>query len=354
MMTPRRSPPFLLVFVAATAASSLSSVDCAAPQQQPSVATGKELYGTYCALCHGAAGEGYRADEATALANATFLSLATDTYLSRAISNGRPGTTMSAWGSANGGPIDPAGVTAIVGYLRTLAPHAPEETTGPVEAGNASAGEATYGARCATCHGARGEGGRYVKLGNPELLAGASDRFLYRSIQLGRPGTPMPAYDGTLSPKETSDLVAAIRGWQRPPDGPLPMPPRPGDLKGVVLNPDGTDADIVFPYYVPADVVRLALEQGRRLVLLDARPPGDYSRAHISGAVSVPFYEVGAYAAQLPLDVPVVAYCGCPHAESGVAADKLRSLGNRRAYVLDEGFGVWRTRGYPVRGGPNP
>ena len=89
------------------------------------------------------------------------------------------------------------------------------------------------------------------------------------------------------------------------------------------------------------------------MVILDARPPSDYSRAHIAHAISAPFYETADYAAQIPKDAPVVTYCGCPHAESGVAADTLRARGYT-TFVLDEGFTVWRERGYPVRGGPRP
>ncbi|MBL0196244.1 MAG: c-type cytochrome [Myxococcales bacterium] len=351
---PRRSSlGASIVASLALAALALLTSDCA--QEAPTAEKGNEHYTKYCALCHGAVGEGYRADDAPALRNTTFLTLSTDAFLEHAVLRGRPGTTMSPWAKDRGGPLDETAARSIVLYLRGLAPHAPVDTSGLVVRGDPAAGAPIYAARCADCHGARGELGRYVNLANPELLASASDGFLLRSIEEGRPGTPMPAFAGTLSPKEIADVVALVRSWQRPPDGPLPSPPRPGQLADVVLNATGENAS--FPgvaRFVPADTVKAALDQRRRLVLLDARPPYDYARAHVSGAVSTPFYEAADYASQLPRNAPIVAYCGCPHAESGQAVDTLKGLGYSTVYVLDEGFTVWRERGYPVRGGAKP
>lgn len=59
---------------------------------------GRALYDTHCALCHGASGEGYLADNAPSIGGASYLSVATDEFLFDAIYDGRPGTPMSAWG----------------------------------------------------------------------------------------------------------------------------------------------------------------------------------------------------------------------------------------------------------------
>lgn len=350
-----RRPPSLIASALASlvgAAFALLTSDCA---EAPTAERGGEHYAKYCALCHGASGEGYRADDAPALRNATFLALSTDAFLEHAVLRGRPGTTMSPWATDRGGPLDATGARSIVLYLRGLTPHTPADPSGLEVRGDPAAGAPVYAARCAECHGARGEAGRYVNLANPELLASASDGFLLRSIEQGRPGTPMPAFAGALTPTEIANVVALVRSWQRPPDGPLPAPPRPGQLTDVVLNTGGENAS--FPgieRYVPADTVKAALDQRRRVVILDARPAYDYARAHITGAVSTPFYEVADYAPELPRDAPIVAYCGCPHAESGQAVDTLKGLGYTTVYVLDEGFTVWRERGYPVRGGARP
>lgn len=329
------------------------SLTSCSPPPEPSVSEGRFAYAKYCALCHGANGEGYVADEATKLASPTLLSLASDAFLERAIVDGRAGTTMSAWGTTHGGPLDPTATRSVILYLRTLAPHGYRDTSTIGVEGDRGAGAKAYAAHCESCHGTNGEGGRYVALAGPSFLATASDGFLLASIDEGRPGTPMPGYASTLPEQTRKDLVALLRSWQRPVESPLPAPPRPGSLDRVVIGEGAPNAEFPPGRFVPVDTVKAALDAGRRMVLLDARPPSDYSRAHIAHAISAPFYETADYAAQIPKDAPVVTYCGCPHAESGVAADTLRARGYT-TFVLDEGFTVWRERGYPVRGGPRP
>lgn len=89
-------------------------------------------------------------------------------------------------------------------------------------------------------------------------------------------------------------------------------------------------------------------------VLADARAASDYSGGHIAGAISVPFYKVEPYLPEIPKERFVITYCACPHAESGVAAANFRAKGYSRVAVLDEGFEVWRSRGYPIRSGGTP
>jgi cytochrome c oxidase cbb3-type subunit III len=318
-------------------------------------AQGDVLYATYCAHCHGQDAEGYAADEAPALANDDLLAIATDDYLRDAILEGRPGTTMSAWGRARGGPLGPAEAQAIVSHLRT-------KQTAPTEAlgvrameGVASRGAPIYAARCASCHGKKGAGGRYAALANPALLASASDAFLAATIERGRRNTPMPSFAGALSPQAIDDVVALLRSWQVPVDDDLDLPPRPGALRDVVIHPRGPKprfepgAD-----FVPVDVVKTELSRGATMIIADARAPGDYARMHVAGAISLPFYEVEAYAKELPKDRAILTYCACPHASSVKARDALRALGFANVAVLDEGILAWRDRGYPVRGGAKP
>ena len=93
-----------------------------------------------------------------------------------------------------------------------------------------------------------------------------------------------------------------------------------------------------------------ALDAGARLGLLDARPPGDWAQERIAGAVSLPFYAADELAGRLPDDVWLVAYCGCPHAESELLVESLEKTGLSRLKVLDEGFYQWKARGLPLEG----
>jgi cytochrome c2 len=63
----------------------------------------------------------------------------------------------------------------------------------------ATDGATLYGTFCAACHGLSGEGRRYPGLvpfpaiGNPDLLAVATEEFLAHTVRQGRPGRRMPA-----------------------------------------------------------------------------------------------------------------------------------------------------------------
>ena len=80
----------------------LAGAACGQTKQQKE---GGELYARMCAVCHGPKGEGYKADQAPALREASYLASASDAFLRESIVNGRLGSTMSAWGRASGGPL---------------------------------------------------------------------------------------------------------------------------------------------------------------------------------------------------------------------------------------------------------
>jgi cytochrome c oxidase cbb3-type subunit 3/ubiquinol-cytochrome c reductase cytochrome c subunit len=75
---------------------------------------------------------------------------------------------------------------------------------------------------------------------------------------------------------------------------------------------------------------------------------------HIAGAVSVPFYDPDPYLDKLPKDAWLVAYCACPHAESGNLARILMTKGFTKVTVLDEGLGYWRNHNYGTHKGEQP
>ena len=120
----------------------------------------------------------------------------------------------------------------------------------------------------------------------------------------------------------------------------------------MVRNPDGAAPEFTLrdQTYVPADEVKRALDEGRRMIIVDARVPSDWEREHISGAISVPYYETAAVN-RIPNDGTwVIAYCACPHHASGEVVTELRRRGYPHTAVLDEGVLVWKQRGYPMSG----
>lgn len=313
---------------------------------------GEALYGKYCSLCHGPSGEGYQADSANALNNQAFLSSVTDEFLFEGIARGRPGTPMSSWGKAFGGPLSDSEVWAIVGWLRA-------KQSGPSKAfgsapisGSVERGKIVYESECRGCHGQDGKGGPYMSIAHPVFLKGVQDSWLRHVIAEGRPGTPMPGFGGIVEPYHLDDLVALMRSWQQPVADHPPVQ-APTTLPPPVLNPGGPEPAFAKQSgrYVSASDLKTALDAKAELVVLDARPAGDYPAFHLPGAVSLPFYAADQLGPQVPKAVWTVTYCACPHAESTALAEALEKQGHQRVRVLDEGILYWKKLGWPLSTG---
>jgi len=317
----------------------------------PQVARGGELYGKYCALCHGPEGKGYAADNAPSLVNETFLASANDGFLYGSIERGRPGTPMAAYGDKLGGPLATADIRAIIAWMRrggtrsrplaAIQPH-----------GNVERGLAIFHAKCAECHGTPAERKTAPHLSNPVFLALASDAFVRHAILHGRPDTPMTPFEGVLDEAQIDDVVAAIRSWApvaapATPATPPKAPPRTGP---VVINPKGKPAGFTArdDRFVPVDEVKRAFDQKRRMVIIDARAASDWIRGHIPGAISMPHYQMDRLD-EMPKDGTwIIAYCACPHHASGEVVDALKKRGYPNVAIMDEGILVWQKRGYPM------
>ncbi len=312
---------------------------------------GGALYGKYCALCHGDQLEGYAADHANALANQNFLRSATDGFISTAIRRGRPGTPMAAYDEAFGGPLGKREIALLTAYIRSHQTEPPVELDKTVE-GDPEVGKAIYGKRCIGCHGVNGQGNTALSLNNPMFLSTVTDGYIRFAIEEGREGTKMPAYGERLSQEELNGVTRYVRSLINNVNTARPEGEVPPTFDQVVINPEGS-APAFSPLregrYVPAEEVKNALEQGARMVILDARPTSDWLRSHIPGALPVPYYDPERMVASLPKDGTwVLAYCACPHAASGRVMDTLREKGFENTAVIDEGVIEWAQRGYPM------
>jgi cytochrome c oxidase cbb3-type subunit 3 len=335
---------------------------CHKKPDDPTVATGRALYARMCAVCHGDAGEGYRADQAPRLAQPELLASATDDFLREAVASGRAGSTMSAWGKSRGGPLDPQQVDAVVRFMRTWQEGLEVKLDESPLRGDAARGAPLYQERCASCHGARGGGGSGPRVGNADFLASASNGYLRYAIAHGRPETKMPPFASTLPPPDIDAVVATLRGFAPPSPTPtLPAPPPPPRVTPLPLGPvplhsKGPEPKgfAVHPAMTGVDIVKAELDRGAKMAILDARAPSDYINEHITGAVSVPFYDPAPYLDKLPKNAWLVCYCACPHAESGQLAQKLLTAGFKKVTVLNEGLLVWRSKQYPTSKGEQP
>lgn len=320
----------------------------------PRVVHGGELYAKYCALCHGANGEGYLADNAPSLVTDTFLASASDGFLYGSIERGRPGTAMAAYGQRLGGPLAEHEMRAIIAWLRRNGP-AQRPLAATQAHGDVKRGLAVWNQACAECHGTPTERKTAPHLSNPVFLSLASDAFIRHAIVHGRNGTKMVPFAGVLDDAAIDDVVALIRSWAPakeppPPKTPPKAPPKDGP---VVINPKGKPAGFTARdgRFVPVDDAKRALDEGRRMVIIDARPASDWIHSHIPGSISMPHYQMDRVG-DLPKDGTwILAYCACPHHASGIVVDELKKKGFKNVAILDEGILVWQKRGYPVESG---
>jgi cytochrome c oxidase cbb3-type subunit 3 len=185
---------------------------------------GATLYGTYCAACHGAKGEGMRYPGLTpfpAIGNPDFLRLVSDDFLREQIKRGRPGRRMPAWGELEGG-LRSEEIVRLASHVRDLGGVAFEGDSKPRRwiQGDAAEGQKLFASACARCHGERGEGKEGPALNNRILLDLATDTYLLKTIQNGRAGTSMAGFgrsstvQGALTDSEISSVVAFLRTWE--------------------------------------------------------------------------------------------------------------------------------------------
>ena len=107
--------------------------------EHEAIERGEEFWEHDCATCHGKHGEGER-NSGPALNTQEFLAEASDALIFNSINDGRPGTSMPAWGQPRGGPYNAQTVDDLVTYIRHW------EATAPSVDDMAYEGDAVEGA----------------------------------------------------------------------------------------------------------------------------------------------------------------------------------------------------------------
>ena len=191
-------------------------------ENRPSDLSGEELYGRFCATCHGS-GELGRYDKfykkfMPAIRSASFLAMADSSYVTNTIKDGRPGTLMPGWSRDKGGLLEEE-ISRVVEYLRTAA-SSEKPTPLPIalamlDSGKQARGRTLYAQLCVGCHAPGGIGDLAPALANPTFQKYASSELMYRTIAFGRKNTAMPAFRapsaGGLDDQAIVDLVAYLR-----------------------------------------------------------------------------------------------------------------------------------------------
>jgi len=310
-------------------------------------------YQRYCALCHGADREGYAHDHAPSLRSPTLLRSGFPEFILFTIAYGRRGTPMGGYFEEIGGPMDNFELFRLTRWLKEQVPVESIDLPSDPVRGDKERGRQVYAEHCVACHGVNGEGGTGPAIGNPAFLALASDAFLRYTVEQGREGTDMQGWGERLPPGDIDAVTAYLRSrethWERT----APVLRAPPGVEEYVLNPEAAPADLELRdglYVTAADLAR-ALQEKRRLVVLDTRVTSMWQVGHIEGAVPIPYYAEGiaGLAGHLPRDGTwVVSYCECPRAAAESVTRKLRAAGFRKTAVLYEGINGWIALGYPI------
>lgn len=95
-----------------------------------------------------------------------------------------------------------------------------------------------------------------------------------------------------------------------------------------------------------AELLRRA--EAGEVVVLDVRPVAEYTAGHIPGAVSIPIDQLAERLAELPADLPVVAYCRGRYCVFAHDAVRLLTSEGRTALRLADGMLEWRLDAQPV------
>lgn len=176
---------------------------------------GQSLFQTQCVACHGASAEGNAALGAPALAGQPA------DYLLRQLQHFKGGQRGAQAGDAGGAMMAPlakaladADAQAVAGYLSAL----PAPAVAASLQGDAAQGGKLYQAKCAACHGGKGEGN--PAFSSPRLTH-VGDQYLQRQVQhfrqglrgydgQDRYGKQMKLMAGTVSDAELQDILVHL------------------------------------------------------------------------------------------------------------------------------------------------
>ena len=95
---------------------------------------------------------------------------------------------------------------------------------------------------------------------------------------------------------------------------------------------------------------REVLERAKKglVVVLDVRPPEEYSAGHLPGALNIPMHQLEKRLKELPKRKEIIAYCRGPYCLMSYDAVSLLRNKGIRARRLQAGLPEWRAAGLPV------
>ncbi|UCF64560.1 MAG: c-type cytochrome [bacterium] len=201
-------------------------------KQRRRISKSSEIFGMFCAACHGKQGEGKNYQEnktgVPTLDNQDFQAVASRDFIEFSILKGRSGRQMSAWNPEITGLYEEE-IQKVVEFVREWRKKGPNFKTVKNLTGDLPTGRILYLQNCAFCHGENGQGGIAVTLNNQDFLTLADDEFIFQTLIHGRSNTAMPAWS-RFSADQFASLLKLIRSWQNNPT----VKYNPGTISGNV------------------------------------------------------------------------------------------------------------------------
>jgi rhodanese-related sulfurtransferase len=104
-----------------------------------------------------------------------------------------------------------------------------------------------------------------------------------------------------------------------------------------------------IPRITPEELKKM-IESKADIVVVDNQPKGEYNKAHIPGAVNLPWAMEIEGPVDLPRDKLLILYCGCAHEEdsASVANQIIENFGYEKIKLLKGGSAQWLNLGYPM------
>ena len=113
----------------------------------------------------------------------------------------------------------------------------------------------------------------------------------------------------------------------------------------LALSQLAAHADELSP--VPHDELLAQAARGE-VVVIDVRPHTEYANAHLPYAISMPLAELRQRIIELPINLPIVAYCRGPFCLWGKEAVSLLREHGFNASRLQSGVSEWRAQGRQI------
>lgn len=105
---------------------------------------------------------------------------------------------------------------------------------------------------------------------------------------------------------------------------------------------------------ISRDELNAKLDNGEKVILIEALPKKYYMDAHLPGALNIPHDQVGELAPKLlpNKSAEIIVYCASgPCENSGIAAERLAAIGYTNVRDYHEGKQDWVEAGLPTESG---